>query len=183
MLTYLRAATQPAHDRLQGLLGLLDHRLERDAYQYVLERFYGFWRDWQPHVAALSQDQAFLGPRQRMHLLEADLAALGLPAHAVEALPRCPVPALCDAVEALGSLYVMEGSTLGGRIMQRNVERCLGFDARSGCAYFAGYGAGTGLMWRSFLARLNEQPMTDARRIANGASATFERLAWWLNQG
>ena len=180
MLAHLRAATRPAHDRLEGSLGLLDEWLDQDAYKQVLERFYGFWRGWEPQVAALLQDGAFLEPRRRTHLLRADLAALGSSACAVAALPACPPPLLRDAAGALGSLYVMEGSTLGGRVIQRNVERRLGLDGRSGCAYFAGYGASTGAMWRSFLLRLDQAPAADAERIAAGATATFERLAGWL---
>ncbi len=182
VLAHLRVVTRPVHDRIEGALGLLSEQLDLDAYRNVLERFYGFWRNWEPHMAALLQDEALLDPRRRMHLLEADLVAIGLSAHELEALPRCPLPTLLDDVEALGSLYVMEGSTLGGRVIQRNVARCLGLDGRSGCAYFAGYGAHTGRMWQSFLARLNEEPVINAPRIANGASATFERLAWWLTR-
>jgi heme oxygenase len=180
LLAHLRMVTRPAHNLLEGALGLLDERLDRDAYKHVLERFYGFWRGWEPQVATLLQDGPLLDPRRRMHLLRADLAALGLSADTVDALPACPLPLLHDAAEALGSLYVMEGSTLGGRVIQRNVERRLGFDCRSGCTYFAGYGASTGMMWRLFLARLDEAPATDAERIATGATATFERLAYWL---
>ena len=131
-------------------------------------------------MTALFQDETFLDPRRRMYLLQADLAALGLSARAVAMLPTCPAPVLRNAVEALGSLYVMEGSTLGGRVIERNVERCLGLNARHGCTYFAGYGARTGAMWRSFLTRLDQAPAADAEQVADGATATFERLAWWL---
>ncbi len=182
LLARLRFVTRPAHDRLDGTLGLLDERLGLDTYRRVLERFYGFWRGWEPQVAALFQDAAFLDPRRRMHLLRADLTTVGLSAHAVQMLPACPLPILRDAAEALGSLYVMEGSTLGGRVIERNVERCLGLDGRRGCTYFAGYDTDTGRMWRSFLARLDLAPVADAERVADGAVATFERLAWWLPQ-
>jgi heme oxygenase len=37
-------------------------------------------------------------------------------------------------------------------------------------------------MWRLFLARLDLAPVADAERVADGAVATFERLAWWLPQ-
>lgn len=180
VLAHLRAVTRPAHGRLEGALGLLDERLDRGAYKQVLERFHGFWRGWEPQVAALLHDKPFSDPRRRMHLLDADLAVLGSSARTVNALPACPLPLLHGAAEALGSLYVLEGSTLGGRVIQRNVERCLGFSDRSGCTYFAGYGASTGMMWRSFLTRLDEAPTTDAERIAAGAVATFECLADWL---
>lgn len=134
-------------------------------------------------MAGLLQDAPFLDPRRRMHLLAADLAVLGASPFAVDALPSCPVPLLGNAAAALGSLYVMEGSTLGGRIIERHVERRLGFDHLSGCSYFAGYGARTGAMWRAFLARLELAPLGDAAGIAAGAVATFERLAEWLPFG
>ena len=182
VLAHLRAATRPAHDALEGGLGLLDERLDLDVYRRVLERFHGFLRTWEPRVAALLRDEALLRPRRRGHLLQADLAALGASVDDVARLPLCPVPLLRDAFEALGSLYVMEGSTLGGQVIMRNVTLRLGFDDRFGCSYFAGHGANTGAMWRSFLARLDEAPTAEAERIANGASATFERLAWWLGR-
>lgn len=162
-------------------MGLLSEQLTLEAYQNVIKRFYGFWIDWQPHVAALLRDGALLEPRQRLYLLEADLAALGFSVNEVEALPRCPPPVLRDAAEALGSLYVMEGSTLGGRVIERHVERHLGLKGQFGCAYFSGYGTGTGAMWRAFLARLDAEPAEHAERIGNGASATFECLAGWFN--
>lgn len=182
MLAHLRDATKSAHASLEGALGLLDDHLDLDAYRLLLERFYGFWHGWQPQVAALLQDEAFLEPRRRLHLLAADLATLGVSPHAVGMLPLRPMPPLRDAAEALGSLYVMEGSTLGGRTIERHVERCLGLSSRSGCTYFAGYGATTGVMWQSFLARLDEQPMRDAGRLAAGAGATFESVGWWLTR-
>ena len=165
LLAHLRAVTRPAHDRLEGALGLLDAQLGLTEYKHALERFYGFWRGWQPHVASLLQDDALMNPRRRLHLLAADLAALGSLASDIEALPVCPHPTLSGAAEALGSLYVMEGSTLGGR----------------GCSYFVGYGAETGLMWRSFLMRLEDEPASNTGLIADGAIATFERVAWWFS--
>lgn len=182
MLAHLRAATRPAHDTLESALGLLDERLDLQAYTAMIGRFYGFWHGWEPQVAALLQDEAFLAPRRRLHLLVADLAALGVSPHTVAALPLCPHPMLRDAVEAFGSLYVMEGSTLGGKVIQRNAGRRLGLDDRSGCTYFAGYGTQTGAMWRMFLAKLDQVPAADAERTAIGALATFERLGWWLTR-
>lgn len=181
MLQQLRTATRPAHDALEGSLGLLDEQLDRDSYGPVLQRLYGFWQGWEPHVAVLLRGEMLAGQR-RLHLLAADLATLGFSASAVALLPACPLPVLRDAAEALGSLYVMEGSTLGGRVILRNVERCLGLDANAGGSYFAGYGAATGSMWRAFLIRLDAVPAGDAARVATGATATFERLGWWLAQ-
>ena len=181
MLAHLRTATRPAHDALEGGLGLMNEHLGLESYTGILARLYGFWRGWQPQVASLFQDEPFLRPRRRLHLLAADLAALGVTATALETLPVCPLTPLGDDREALGSLYVLEGSTLGGRLIQRNVTRCLGLEGRASCSYFTGYGADTGAMWRAFLARLEEASAADMKRVGGGATATFERICWWLS--
>jgi len=179
LLAHLRAVTRPSHDALEDALGL-DGALDLDAYRRLLARFYGFWTGWQPQVAALLAEERLTTPRRRLHLLAADLTASGLSAKDLEALPRCPLTPLQDAMAALGSLYVMEGSTLGGRVIQRNLERSLGALGADSRSYFNGYGPETGRMWLSFLARLEAAPAGAAVRIGRGALATFERLGGWL---
>jgi heme oxygenase len=181
-LAHLRTVTGPTHRALEGALGLLDEHLELDAYRQVLARFYGFWSGWEPQIAGLLEDTVMLVPRRRLHLLAADLAALGVAKHELAALPKCPLVALHDAAEALGSLYVMEGSTLGGKLIRGNIQRCLGSMALGGCAYFDGYGTDTGAMWQEFLVHLAAAPAADVQRMGNGAVATFERLRWWLTR-
>ena len=179
LLAHLRATTRPAHEALELSLGLLGD-IALDEYIRVLIRFHGFWAGWQPQVAALLSEEDLTSPRQRLHLIERDLVAFGVPVEALATVPRCPLVDLRDAAEALGSLYVMEGSTLGGQPILRNIERCLGPTHAAGSAYFNGYGKETSAMWRSFLARLEQEPIAHAERVGFGATATFERIAWWF---
>ena len=181
-LAYLRQATRAAHTELEGALNLLNPNLDLDRYRDILARFHGFWTTWQPQIAALVNDPAFLVPRQRLHLLQADLTILGLSQTKLADLPRCPELPLANAQEALGSLYVLEGATLGGRVIQRHIDTHLGETARQSCTYFAGYADQTGPMWRSFLHRLDQQPAPHHPAIAAGASATFRHMAWWLTR-
>ncbi len=160
-------------------MGLISGSFDRATYLRQLERFYGFWQGWQPAVATLLRDEDFLRPRRRLDLLAADLSSLGLSRDAVAALPTCAAPELGSAAAAMGSLYVMEGSTLGGRVILRHVEPHLG---GGGCSYFTGYGDGTAAMWRSFVARLDQWPAAEAERIVGGANMTFEHLEWWFAQ-
>jgi heme oxygenase len=180
LIAHLRSVTRPAHDRLEGGLGLLDE-LSVDSYEAILSRFYGFWKGWQPQVAGLLNDEALTKPRRRLHLLEADLSVLGVSRETLAALPLCPLMTLQGDAEALGSLYVTEGSTLGGRVIQRNVERCLQGVGRASSRYFHGYGDETGAMWRLFLKRLDEVPASDMEGVGRGATATFDRLGTWLS--
>ncbi|SHI58626.1 Heme oxygenase [Roseomonas rosea] len=170
----LRAETRADHDRLEGGLALADPGLTLGRYRAVLSRFFGFWAGWEPRVAAELSDDAFLSPRRRLHLLRGDLRALGV---VPETLPTCPPPALRGHGEAMGSLYVMEGSTLGGRVILKGLEG-LGLPAAGGHSYFNGYGEATGAMWRGFLERLEAEP--DAAAVLRGAKATFAALADWM---
>jgi heme oxygenase (biliverdin-IX-beta and delta-forming) len=180
VLIRLRAATRPAHNSVEAALAFLVQPLNLNTYKSAIERFYGFWLGWEPQIAVLLHDEALSEPRRRLHMLAADLAGLGMSVDAIKVLPRCPLTTLYDEMEALGSLYVMEGSTLGGRIIEQNLLRCFGESAPAIGHYFNGYGAATGTMWRSFLARLAKESVTDADRMGAGALKTFERLDSWF---
>ena len=171
----LRERTRAEHDRLERGLRLTDPGLTLERYREVLSRFFGFWAGWEPRMAEELPDEALLAPRRRLHLLRSDLKALGL---SPERLPACPAPPLRGTGEAMGSLYVMEGSTLGGRVILKALEgRGVPAGAR---AYLAGHGDATGAMWRSFLSRLEAEP--DAAAVLRGAKATFATLADWMLQ-
>lgn len=169
----LRDGTREEHERLDAGLDLMGPGLTTARYRTVLGRFHGFWAGWEPRVAAELADDAFLAPRRRLHLLQHDLLVLGA---APEALPVCPAPPIQGTAEAMGSLYVMEGSTLGGRVILKRLG-ALGLPAGS-CTYFAGHGSATGTMWNAFLRRLEAE--TDTPAILRGAKATFAALGDWL---
>lgn len=171
----LRAGTQAEHERLDSGLDLTAPGLSAGRYRRVLERFHGFWEGWEPRLAEELGDEALFGPRRRLHLLREDLRALGADP---EGLPLCPPPPIRGHAEAMGSLYVMEGSTLGGRVILKRLEG-LGLPAGS-CGYFAGHGARTGTMWTDFLRRLEGE--RDSAAVLRGAKATFATLGDWVLQ-
>jgi heme oxygenase len=78
-------------------------------------------------------------------------------------------------------MYVVEGSTLGGRLIARQVERGLGLGSNNGCSYFQCYGEQVGPMWKAFgttlLARCGWQ---DERVVVTAARRTFDILHSWL---
>ncbi|MFH5925586.1 biliverdin-producing heme oxygenase [Roseomonas xinghualingensis] len=177
----LRAETRPEHERLENGLRLTDPGLTLERYRVLLARFHGFWSGWEPRMAAVVGDEDFLAPRRRLHLLREDLRALGA---ATDGLPVCEGPAIRDRGEAFGSLYVMEGSTLGGRVIVKRLG-ALGLSPETGgCRYFAGYGAATGAMWNRFVERLEAEAHEEsAPAIIQGARATFATLGDWLLAG
>jgi heme oxygenase len=51
---------------------------------------------------------------------------------------------------ALGYAYVIEGSTLGGRVILKHIGKTLNLGEK-GTKFFEGYGAETGRFWKTFL--------------------------------
>jgi heme oxygenase len=153
-------------------------------YRLLVARFFGFYANWEPQVASILADEDFFGPRRKIHLLEQDLTVLGYDAGAIEALPRCrDLPPLAGLPEAYGSLYVLEGSTLGGQVIARRLERSLGFADGRGYAFFRSYGREVGAMWRAFGERLLALPSATGETSVRSAQSTFARLHGWLCRG
>lgn len=174
-LPALRAATRAHHDRLDRLLDL--RRLgDRRRYGRVLQGMDGFLADWEAHVATAlpAAWHGWLHRRSRRHFLRQDLRALGIASTA----PHGPMPGLGSAAAAWGSVYVIEGSALGGQVITRTLADA-GLTPERGAAYFHGWGADTGRMWHD-ARRLLEGQLADPASLAQaceGACATFDALA------
>jgi heme oxygenase (biliverdin-IX-beta and delta-forming) len=171
LLLRLREETRPAHHRLEAELDLLSDGLTLERYGAVLTRFHWFLRTWEPVVARLLGDDAFFEPRRKVDLLARDLRALQLrPVGG-----SCDdLPALGTRAQAMGSLYVVEGSTLGGQLIARHARRSLDLPAGGGTAFFESYGPAVGARWVAFRERLAEtsSPLTDGSAVA-AARQTF----------
>lgn len=178
LLVRLRDGTVGSHARLEEALGLLRLPLARERFALLLERFHGFHAVWEPAIAPWFEP-TFLGPRCRTGLLEADLAVLGRPVASARPPPCAAAAALGQSAErALGSLYVMEGSTLGGQVISHGLA---GTGWADDLRYFNPYGRGTGGMWAALKAMMlrRSDALADPKIVA-GAVATFDLLQDWL---
>jgi heme oxygenase len=52
---------------------------------------------------------------------------------------------------ALGFMYVMEGSKLGGKVIYKHIHRTLGYSANDGAKFIADTGNNTFVLWKEFL--------------------------------
>jgi len=179
--------TRAEHDAIEATLDFLGPDLDRLAYQQRLARLFTFHQPLEPVLAAAA-DWAHWGidfdARRKSAHLAADLQWLG---HgAVASLPRCAaLPPLPGAAAAFGCLCVLEGATLGGRIIARHLGGTLGLGADSGASYFHVYGDRAGSMWKAFQAATvtfaAQGADTDA--IIMSAVATFNALRLWCGAG
>ncbi|GAB2869315.1 hypothetical protein GCM10027044_34050 [Hymenobacter ruber] len=146
-----------------------------------LAKMHGFL---EPYEAQLQAHAAAFGPawqldqRYRAPLILEDLARLGH--HA--APPRYPaLPPLSTRAQLLGAMYVFEGSTLGGQVIARQLDKA-GIAAH---AFFTGRAERTGPLWKVFCQQLTEAAETghdDPTAIVASAVHTFQALSEWLNQ-
>jgi heme oxygenase (biliverdin-IX-beta and delta-forming) len=184
-LTCLRRATDIQHRNLERNLDLLRSSFTREHYVAMLRRFYGFHHAWEPEVAARLDSELpdFFAPRRKLHNLEADLRCLGSDIEDILRIPSCTtLPPLQSTGSVLGSLYVIEGSMLGGRILTRHFGDHLGMLPDAGCTYFAGYGERTGQMWSAFGELITSRPDAENDDMLHAAVTTFERLGQWLDK-
>lgn len=132
ILTRLRLDTRGEHDAVERVIDLMSARLTEDAYHQRLAQFYGFY-NW---LEAALQTRCALGlatllPRlNKTNRLRQDLPHLGVD---TENLPLCTdLPPIQTQAQVPGCLYVMEGATLGGRLITQHAQATLGIAARSG---------------------------------------------------
>ena len=179
VLTRLKLETAPAHRRLESDLGLSRETVSEPRIRRLLERFHGFYRVWEPWVASSGLDETFFGPRRKLALVETDLRALGVAEpHLLPAYPFLLGPATLE--QAMGSLYVIEGSMLGGQVIRRWIMDAP-WQPGGGFAYFNAYGSDVGRMWRSVQERLlSLASVAGEDGIVRAASLTFEGLHGWL---
>jgi heme oxygenase len=168
----LRAETAEAHAKLEAVVGFDIHRPSVATATAMLESFYRVLATLEPAMMALLPFR--LRDRQRLCLLSADLAALG---RAID--PRLE-PSLASAMprneaEAMGALYVMEGSTLGGKLIAKSLRTCSDWPVRGIC-YFNPYGERTGAMWAAFQLELAAVPTAHAESVVRGANQTFAMM-------
>ena len=182
----LREETRQSHEQIESVLDLMQPELTLEQYARLLERWYGFEQVWQ-----MAADRAigyllptdFLTKRRRLPMLRADLLACERTAEQIDALQSFPANLIDwkDRSKALGTLYVIEGSTLGGQHVAKFIKQHLGLTPEHGVAYFSSYGPDVGVRWRETKAVLDTPPFPiDADAVVAGAIATFDYLSGWL---
>ena len=185
VLHRLRTATAEDHERVGAALDLVDPALSLPRVARALAALHGFWSAAEEGLAGWAasnpSDAARVDwpRRRRAHLYAADLQALGAPVD-----PARPVlPDVGDTDEALGRMYVLEGATLGGRFIDRQLAT---LPALTGVRLraFSPYGDETGAMWHAYrrAARTHTAAGGDAERVVRAACDTFAALAHWVSR-
>ncbi len=155
----------------------------RTQKEYVefLNWMYAFYGPLEDRIKLLLTSDIFpdMEKRSRADFLLRDMEAAGIPLPAPEICRD--LPELNSFGKALGALYVVEGSTLGGRVIAGMLSRQLG--SEKNLSYFNSYGNETGSMWLSFKAFL-DGPLDPniVQDIRSSAKATFLTFKTWIEK-
>ena len=182
----LRRGTAELHQLLETRMDIAGRLGSVTSYRDLLQRFLGVLDPLEAQVSTFSWPPALqVEARRKAPLIRADLRVLGCECEAYHTLGAPdPVKLPCQAA-AFGCLYVLEGSTLGGRLILKQVQDALGFNAGHGACFFAGYGGQTGAMWTSFLEVLGGT-VTSREAVGAalcGARETFSAMDRFINGG
>lgn len=174
----LRAATARAHHDLDSSLGVLDRPWDAQHHRRWLELTWGLLAPIEQALAAhAAADPGMIdvAARARADLVLADLRALGV--HDPDLHPCSDVPAITDRPTALGVCYVLDGSTLGGRLIAQTViaggippEATTSLTGRQG----------TGGRWRETMAAVEAVGPDAVPAMTGAALATFAAYRTWL---
>jgi heme oxygenase len=189
----LKAETFPAHAQLQTApffaalaacqlplesyvgqlraLAILHGVLEPALAACPDERVRSVWQDDMRKQPLLRQDLWYFEPRVVADLKEAADAAL----KTAETLRRL---SLDQPLALLGSIYVLEGSTLGAGVVRPMVARAFLLTGNEGLAYLHSYGGAARDHWQQFQHRLNGLELSVAERgqIVQAANDFFQQL-------
>lgn len=185
-LAALRRATAACHQTLESVISL-DGDWDLAHYARVLLGFHHYLHAWEPAMTTALPEhfRDDFRARSRMAFLRADLRELAAVIHdtdadsMAESLPAPRLPRLPCVASALGSLYVLEGSALGGQLIARRLLERHGLTADKGGAYFTGWGPRTGAMWQAFRHTLAAEVGNDPQAIdaaCRAAIDTFDGL-------
>ena len=185
LMALLKDVTRPCHEAVEARLGRRRFTESLEAYGRTLRLFYAFHR---PLEEAFARIPGWAGvgidpqERRKTPLLAADLRRLGIAEDSTPPPGAGPLPLPGDLAEALGVMYVLEGSTLGGRYIRKQVQAGLGLTPGDGASYFDSYGDRVGAMWKAFGAAVDAFATTGAVRDAavRSAVATFTAFDAWF---
>ena len=184
----LRCATQADHDAIHGnpmLSRLARAALTRAEYRDLMLRYLGFFQSLDPLLRAASTAMIPSGVdfryQSRSDIIRTELISLGASRSALQHVAVCRDHApIEDHASLIGALYVVEGSTLGGRLLSCQVDTILG--GGPGGGYWQWCRTHGSDRWRGALRLIDwiDRSDNDAETAVRAARSTFRVLDNWL---
>jgi heme oxygenase len=174
-----RTATRDLHMKIDSDPRISGRLQSRKGLADLLGRWYGFLRPYEDALSGVETKwRPLTSSRRKTQFLVADLSASGI---RTETLPLCRnVPSFENEFQMFGSMYVTEGSTLGGRFLARHIEKSLGLTGNQGYSFFDCYGEHTMRRWQEFGELVEDRCADKSAEAIPTAISTFDCIHRWL---
>lgn len=181
----IKEATLQYHQQTEKVLvGKMKGMRSRQDYIDLLAAFYGYFGGLEQQIERYinASNLADYYDRRKTAAIADDIKALGgtIPAIA----NGNELPEIDNYLQAFGALYVIEGSTLGGKIISKMIQQHLHINDGAGLSFFNSYGDETEKMWNAFKEVLNSVAIShdDEEVILQAANQTFVKFKSWLEK-
>ena len=180
---YLKLHTKANHLQVEKLLvAKMRSIANSDDYVELLQIFYGYFGALEDKINRYIGNLQLpdYAERRKSESLFNDIKSLG------NTVPQKPevldLPIIENSLQAFGALYVIEGSTLGGKIIAKLIANQLNLQNNNGLSFFTSYGDKTEKMWDGFKEILDMQPQNqaDTKIILDAANDTFLKFKFWI---
>jgi len=172
--TQIKEATKTGHQETEKKVVLrIKNISNNEDYIELLKCFYAYFNTVEkaiaPYINSVLPDYK---DRRNSSYIKADIEELG---GNIDKLPAATATEVKDAIQAMGALYVLEGSIMGGPYIVQMLQKK---GIEKGFSFFSGYGNESGQKWASFTAALNILPKTesDNAKAVDAARETFTRF-------
>lgn len=175
---YLRTQTYPQHKALEAqphFARIMNPQVSLNDYKALLTLLYQFHAQAEPALNdALKNKPSSNILRPRLELLASDLKSQDLPIPCTASFKLD----LNDEASALGAVYVIEGSALGGQIIARHLQSTLQEKVSRSLTFYNTLGRDIGPHWQKVIRQLRGHLTTEQTRksAVEGACAVFDRL-------
>lgn len=172
----IKTATAPLHKQLEQALfsaAIMNGSFSLSDYNTVLRINYFVHHLIEPVIFAALKEKTGkkidLHQRGKLSALKEDMHGSLINLSEDEHLP-VDGSAFANESEALGALYVLEGATLGGQVIIRQLKKNPLF-ASLPLAYYNVYAGQTGALWKQFLEVMNQ--CDDHKSVLAGARRVY----------
>lgn len=179
----LKNDTKLAHAELEGRMIPSIKAIDSEVgYYRLLEMMYGFYAPLENRIDIYVNEEKMPGyaERRKASLLIQDMAVLKLQQNEEPKQLCADLPVIENYAQAIGAMYVLEGSALGGKIIAGMIQKRVE-EADKALHFFNGYGEKALEMWNAFKEQVNTGIQNDDREeVIQSANDTFTAFKRWI---
>ncbi|MGO1242942.1 MAG: biliverdin-producing heme oxygenase [Sphingobacterium sp.] len=176
----IKIETKEGHQTLEKhVVQRLKSITGNEDYADLLKYFYAYFLDLEKNIAMHIPHTLtnFFQHRRNANDIATDVKELG---YSLDNLPKTQLPPITNKNQAIGALYVLEGSIMGGPHIVKMLQQK---GVIEGFNFFKGYGELSGKKWAEFTKIINSEVNDEAaiNETILSAKETFQQFTNTFN--